>query len=161
MKKTFKVLAIILLLILTTACDLSVEEEFKEDNFKITLTDNFYKKDNLNSTYYYESSNLGVTATLDDFEGLSDTGLTENSSLEDYFKAVEESNNETYEMKKGSNGKYLYFDYTATSSGKEFYYITAIYKGKTGFWLVTYFCELKNKEKLTPTMLKYADSVEV
>lgn len=100
MKKIIKILAIFSLLIFTTACDLSVEEEFKEDNFKITLTDNFYKKDNLSSTYYYESPNVGVTATLDDFEGLSDTGLTENSSLEDYFKAVEESNNETYEMKK-------------------------------------------------------------
>lgn len=161
MKKIFKVLAILSLLIFTSACDLSVEEEFKEDNFKITLTDNFYKKDNLNFTYYYESSNVGVTATLESFEELSGIGLTKNSSLEDYFKAVEESNNKTYEMKKSSNGKYLYFDYSATLSGKEFYYITAIYKGKTGFWLVTYFCESKNKEKLTPTMLKYADSVEV
>lgn len=161
MKKIFKVLAILSLLIFTSACDLSVEEEFKEDNFKITLTDNFYKKDNLNFTYYYESSNVGVTATLESFEELSGIGLTKNSSLEDYFKAVEESNNKTYEMKKSSNGKYLYFDYSATLSGKEFYYITAIYKGKTGFWLVTYFCESKNKEKLTPTMLKYAYSVEV
>ncbi len=161
MKKFLKLVTILTLLIFTTACDLSVEEEFKEDNFKITLTDNFYKQDNLNSTYYYESSNVGVTATLEEFSELTDTGLTKESTLEDYIKAVEYANNETYEIKKGNNEKYLYFDYTATANGKEYYYITTAYKGKTGFWLVTFFCESKNKETLTPKILKYADSVEV
>ena len=47
MKKVFKILAILSLLVFITACDLSTEETFTEDNFKITLTDDFYKKDNL------------------------------------------------------------------------------------------------------------------
>ena len=116
MKKFLKLVTILTLLIFTTACDLSVEEEFKEDNFKITLTDNFYKQDNLNSTYYYESSNVGVTATLEEFSELTDTGLTKESTLEDYIKAVEYANNETYEIKKGNNEKYLYFDIFALLS---------------------------------------------
>ena len=161
MKKILKLLTILTLVIFTTACDLSVEEEFKEDNFKITLTDDFYKQDNLNSTYYYESSNVGVTATLEEFSELTEVGLTKDSSLEDYTKVIEYANNETYEIKKSNNGKYLYFDYTAKANGKEYYYISTTYKGNTGFWLVTFFCELKNKETLTPKILKYADSIEV
>ena len=70
MKKVFKILAILSLLVFITACDLSTEETFTEDNFKITLTDDFYKKDNLSSTYYYESTDVGVVVTFEDLESL-------------------------------------------------------------------------------------------
>lgn len=161
MKKTFKILAIFSLLIFTTACDLSTEEVFTEDNFKITLTDNFYKKDNLSSTYYYESTDVGVAATFEDFESLEEVNINSSSSLEDYLKVVEYANDEKYDSKKSENGKYYYFDYSASVKGKEFYYISAVYKGKTGFWLVTSYCESKNKDELKPVLLKYLGTVEV
>ncbi len=161
MKKIFKILVILSLLIFTTACNLSTEETFIEDNFKITLTDNFYKKDNLNSTYYYESTDVGVLATFEDFESLEIVNINSNSSLEEYLKVVEYANGGNYDSKKSKNGKYYYFDYTAAVSGKEFYYISAVYKCKTGFWLVTSFCENKNKDELKPVLLKYLNTVEV
>ena len=161
MKKAFKILIILSLLVFTAACDLSTEETFTEDNFKITLTDDFYKKDNLSSTYYYESTDVGVTAIFEDFESLEEVNINSDSSLEDYLKVVEYANDEEYDSKKSENGKYYYFDYTASVSGKEFYYISAVYKGKTGFWLVTSFCEDKNKDELKPVLLKYLNTVEV
>ena len=161
MKKVFKILAILSLLVFITACDLSTEETFTEDNFKITLTDDFYKKDNLSSTYYYESTDVGIVVTFEDFESLEEANINSDSHLEDYLEMIEYANGEKYDSKKSENGKYYYFDYTASVSGKEFYYISAIYKGKTGFWLVTSYCENKNKDELRPVLLKYLNTVEV
>ena len=151
MKKVFKILAILSLLVFITACDLSTEETFTEDNFKITLS----------STYYYESTDVGIVVTFEDFESLEEVNINSDSSLEDYLKVVEYANDEKYDSKKSENGKYYYFDYTASVSGKEFYYISAVYKGKTGFWLVTSYCENKNKDELKPVLLKYLNTVEV
>lgn len=117
MKK--KVLYLLLLIIVAvTGCALLEPEEktFKDKVMSITLTDEFTEKDLVSATVYFESMDAIVTGLKEEFSTLEAAGLTKDSTVEDYAKAVTTNNQKDSEIK--TEDGLTYFTYTSDVNGK-------------------------------------------
>ena len=65
----------------------------------ITLTDEFTEKDLVSATVYFESMDAIVTGLKEEFSTLEAAGLTKDSTVEDYAKAVTTNNQKDSEIK--------------------------------------------------------------
>lgn len=159
-KKLFKLLTISFLVLLLFGCGLSKnnKKDFIEEDFRITLTEKFEKKDLANFTYYYQSDTALVTALKETFESVSSVGLTNDSSALDYLTKVATLNSKNSEIK--ARGNYNYFEYESTISGETFYYLCVGYKSDDAFWLLNFGCQSSNKDILLEQFFEWADSVK-
>ena len=158
MKKKILLISLILMSILIVGCA-KKEKEFKKSDFKITLTED-YKEDSVKeATYYFASSNTGVTVLKETFELLSIIDITSESSLEDYGKAVLKANNRNNELIKEND--FIYFTYDNSINSNKFYYVSVMKKGKDAFWLINFFCLYEDKDKYEQEFLRFARTIEV
>lgn len=158
MKK--KVLYLLILLILgVTGCALLEPEEktFKDNGMSITLTDEFTEKDLVSTTVYFESMDAIVTGLKEEFSTLEAAGLTKDSTVEDYAKAVTTNNQKDSEIK--TEDGLTYFTYTSDVNGKTYFYIATVYKSNDAFWLFNFACDSSDQEKFESTFKTWAKSV--
>ena len=135
--------------------ELSNAKEFKEEGFSITLTEDFYKKDIVNATYYYESLDSIAMALKEEFSNLEAVGITEDSSIEDYTKLVLANNKMTEDKIKYSDDKdYIYFEYEKEVSGSNMYYLGVVKKSNID-------CKAEQKADLQDNLHEYANSIKV
>ena len=158
MKKSIKIISIILVTFLIFGCGKSTKV-FKEDDFKITLTSEFNKSELEGFTYYYESINALVTVLKEEKSSLEPFGINDSSSAEDYVKLVISANDKDSEYELRND--YAYFEYEATVDEEDFYYLTATYKSDDAFWILNFISTKEDKDKFKNEFLKWADSVEV
>lgn len=81
---------------------------FQEKDFSIQLTDEFKKKDLKGATYYYESDTAIVMIIRESEDGLEGIGVSSQSSLEEYMKAVVLNNELSKQTKIFKRGSYRY-----------------------------------------------------
>lgn len=138
------------------------KKAFKEKDFSIQLTEDFKKKDLKGATYYYESDTAIVMVIRESESGLAGIGITEQSSLDDYVKAVVKNNNlpEKTKLQEKSNYRYINYETGDQKSGK-YSFIAATYKKDNQFWLVNFACRQSDDNKLVKEFLKWADSVKL
>lgn len=170
MKKTIKIFAgivvgviaaIFVIAIINDLFNNNIEEKtYSSNGFTITMDGSFYEKDLATSTFYYESFEAGVMGTKEYFKDLKDLGITENSSLKDYGDIISFVNEEEYDY-IDLNDKIKYFTYEDSINDKDYFYVSAITKGSDAFWLITLFCEEKNKDQYLPKFEKWLNTVEV
>lgn len=151
--------------ILLVGCEdveVSNSKEFKEEDFSITLTEDFYKKDIVSATYYYESLDSIAMALKEEFSNLESVGITEDSTLEDYTKLVLINNKMTEDKLKYSDDKsYVYFEYEKEVSGSDMYYLAVVKKGTDAFWLMNFACKAEQKADLQDNFFDYASSIKI
>ena len=159
MKK--KVLYLLILLIIgVTGCSLLEPEEknFKNNGVSITLTDDFTEKDLVSTTVYFESMDAIVTGLKEEFNTLEAAGLTKDSTIEDYAKAVTTNNQKDSEIK--TEDGLTYFTYTSDVNGKTYFYMATMYKSSDAFWLFNFACDSSDQEKFEGTFKTWAKSVK-
>lgn len=163
MKKLITILLCICTIFLVGGCNSeeSKMQKYSDSGFTITLPKGFYKKELASVTVYYESEYAILTALKESYTNLEPLGINNDSSLEDYAKAVLSNNQQDSELKKSDDGNFVYFTYEKEVSDKDFYYMAAIFKAEDAFWLVNFACEEDNKDTYSKEFIKWAESIEV
>lgn len=159
MKK--KVLYLLLLIVVAvTGCALLEPEKktFTDKGMSITLTDDFTEKDLVSTTVYFESMDAVVTGLKEEFSTLEEAGLTKDSTVEDYAKAVAYNNKKEDEIK--TEDGLTYFTYTSDVNGKTYFYIASMYKSNDAFWLFNFACDSSDQEQFENTFKTWAKSVK-
>ena len=158
MKKTISILLIALSIICLVSCGLFApkEKSFEKSGLTITLTENFYEKDQVSYTATYDSSKVAVFTLKEEF---SLSSSFSNLSLDEYAKMVIKNNSLTVEAKTKDN--LTYFDFEKEINGKNLTYYAFVYKGSDAFWLVQMACESDNVPDCEADIFKYAKSVVV
>lgn len=133
------------------------QKDYSSHGFNIKMDEGMTEKDLANATATFVGTKTVVTALKEEFELLSAINLDENSSVEEYAKAVITNNKANYELKE-KDGIH-YFEYEKTNNGKNYYYMAVMYKSDDAFWLVNFACETSNKSTYQDTFLEWAKTV--
>lgn len=163
MKKIKYLLTITVLsfmLVVLSGCSIMFikDKTFTNEGLSITLTNQFYEKDHISFTSYYESDRMLVVVIKEKFSSLSMVGITKNSTVEDYLKIVISANKHNTSLIEDSDVPY--FTYERSESGKDFKYFATAVKGSDSFYLVQ-FCVISDTyDKLKDDIVKYASSME-
>ena len=159
MKKqlSFVALLVIICTLFSTLIGCSSPTEPKEKSFSkagltITLTDEFYEQDIITQTANYVSEDVIVTTLKEDGSKMADYTVTEYAKL---VCTVNDLDPDDVVTKSG----YAEFTYEREANGKDIYFYARCFKNGTDFWLVQFACEIKNKDKCTPSFEKWASSV--
>lgn len=155
LKKVIKYMFIIIICLSLISCKKDDYKEFKGEDFSIKLPKDFRNIPSDSFTYYYKSGSTVITIIKEDFESLSKYKLDSNSTTEEYLKVVSSLNNKNYEITNKENYSYLVYD------TDEFYHMTSSFKSSDSFWLVNYFCLVKDKDKYKDEFIKWNDSIEI
>ncbi len=126
---------------------------FEKAGMKITLTTDFYEKELLSQTAYYESTNAIVTAVKEEL-----SFFPSHFTVALYAQAVVANNQ--INVSVNLLGDMAYFTYEKTVSGHDFFYYATCHKSSDAFWLIQFACELDDKEDLMPTFEEYVASIE-
>lgn len=136
------------------------EKTFQEQEYSIQLTEDFEKKDLKGATYYYESNTAIVMVVSENGKELSNIGVTKDSSLDDYMKAVVKNNKLPEKTKIHKQGEYRYITYeSGDKKSGEFYFVAATYKKENQFWLINFACRQTDDLKFKKQFINWADSV--
>lgn len=155
LKKVIKYMFIIIICLSLISCKKDDYKEFKGEDFLIKLPKEFRSIPSDSFTYYYKNGSNVVTILKEDFESLKKYKLDSNSTNEDYLKVVSSLSNKNYEIINKENYSYLVYD------TDEFYHMTSSFKSSDSFWLVNYFCLVKDKDKYKDEFIKWNDSIEI
>lgn len=159
MKKKLIAFVVSLTALVVCVCGLSAcasEKTFEKAGMKITLTSDFYEKELVSQTAYYESPSVIVTALKEEFTLMS--GLS-GYSLSRYTDMVLTNNGVSAGKHEREGKDYMYFTYEKTVSGKDFYYLATTHKSDDAFWLIQFACAASAKDSKTPTFLGWADTI--
>ncbi len=153
LKKVIKYMFIIIICLSLVSCKKDDYKEFKGEDFSIKLPKDFRNIPSDNFTYYYKSGSIVITVLKEDFKSLNKYKLDSNSTTEEYLKVVSSLNNKNYEIINKENYSYLVYD------TDEFYHMTSSFKSNDSFWLVNYFCLIKDKDKYENEFIKWNDNI--
>ena len=158
MKKKVFLLFLVILSLFIVGCT-KKEKTFDKGAFKIVLTDDFEEDYYKQVNYIFMSNDSTITALKENYEILKTVNINEESSLEDYAKAVLKANNK--EAIIIAEEGFSYFTYDTMVNSTKFYYLSVVKKGKDGFWLINFMCLYEDKDKLKDDYLKFARSIEI
>lgn len=156
--KAIKYFSALLVVILLFGC--TSGSVFDKGDFKITLPDGFKEYNIDGYTYYFEMEEVvAITALKETRDELKDLGLDQNSTVRDYMSLVLSTNGKdsSYIVEKN----FVYYTYSETIEGDEFYYNTYAFASKDAFWLVNMMCYKKDQSKYEKEFFKWAESIEV
>lgn len=159
MKKNIKLLVLVLLVVVIAGCSLLKDKTktYTQNGISVTMNDGFTLKELDNVTVYLEGEDAIFTALKENFTTLEPLGITSESNLQNYAKAVIEANSLTSSIKEKDG--VTYFTYTKEVNNNNFYYLATVYKSKDAFWLINFACEAKNKDTFEPRFIEWAKTV--
>ncbi|MBQ6852144.1 MAG: hypothetical protein IJO04_03855 [Oscillospiraceae bacterium] len=125
---------------------------FSKEDFSITLTDDFAQTQQEGFFAFYESKSAAVFALREDAE------IFGNITLDEYGDLVLKANNRAdAKMNKGDG--FLWFEYTATADGQEYYYMAVCCQSENAFWVVNFATPASNREKYATIFMQWAESI--
>lgn len=158
-KKRIGIIVLMVFCVMLGGCfNASVKQkDYSSHGFNIKMDDGMTEKDLATTTASFMSDNAIVTALKEEFDILEAVDIDENSSIEDYAKAVIKNNKADYELKEkdGIN----YFEYEKAVNGKDYYYLAVVYKSDDAFWLVNFACDKSNKDEYQGKFFDWAKTV--
>ncbi len=153
MKKFIKHLFIICLFFNIIGC--VKEVTYDEDDFKITLSEEYKKRTGEMFNYYYQDNTNIITVLKEEISTLENININDNSSTEDYLKVAAEINNK--EGKIISESNYSYMEYESN----DYYHLAVVFKSKDSFWTINFLCLKKDKDANRNKFFKYMKTIEV
>ena len=157
MKKFSRIVALVLVALMLTACGASTKEY---TNGELTMTVPSYMMDASSDstfsdyTFALDSAKIAVFGLQ---ESYAEYPILEEYDLESYTELVLEANGLDALAKERSNANYRYFDFTADTGDGVYRYLVGCYETDEGFWTVQV-CSLVTDFELE-TFLGYLDSV--
>jgi len=157
MKKTIRIIALLLTLVLLTGCGASTKT-YTHGDLSMTVPSNMKdvsgKSDFSTFTFALDSSKIAIFGLNETF---ADYPILENYNTEEYAELVIMSYglNSTVVQR----GNYHYLVYTADTEMGEFTYMAGIFRNAKGFWMVQICTPTGNYNE--QTFLTYMDTVSV
>ena len=132
-------------------------KDFSSNGMTITLTDEFVKTDVKNYIAAYDSKNVAVLVSKEEFT-LAD-GF-EDQTLEQYGNLVLQSNNLSSSEIKNIEGL-IGFEYESTNpnTGNTYKYLSFLYKSNDAFWMMQFATLKENVDDFRSEIIKWAKTV--
>ena len=131
------------------------QKTYSNYGMSVTMDKGFVEKDVFGYTYYLQSTDSMMAAVKEEFDG---TILTSDTTLEEYTRLVLKANNYYY-TQSTRDGKYNYFTFSKTVSGKRYFYVATTHKADDAFWLIQFGCSENDKDEFEEKFFKWADTV--
>ncbi len=157
-KRSIGIAILMICCVLLGGCFGATEKEYASNGFKIKVDEELFEKDLATATAYFTGEKTLVMAIKEEFTLLEAVDIKESSTLKDYAEVVIANNKADYEIKEKDG--LTYFEYEKEVNGKNYYYLSTVYKSHDAFWLVNFACEKKNKEAYQEKFLTWAKTVE-
>ena len=123
----------------------------------IELTNDFYEKQHISYTTYYESKDELVVCLREPFTLIPDSKYW---SRTEYANACIRANSLTgITPTMSENDKYAYFKFDRSLNGQNYTYLAACFKAEEAFWLIQFATYAHEYSKHENDFFKYADSV--
>ena len=165
MKKYLSLLFILITVFVLTACSKentdTNSKEFKENDFEITLTNDFIKIEVPNVKYYFENKekDIVVFVTSESKQLFQNAGVVFPDDAKGYADFIIKTNKlESEVTKKGDNA---HFTYKSTANGKEYYFYAISLKKDDNCWLVRFRCESTKINDYIADFDKWASTIIV
>ena len=163
MKRYLSILLIIVSVFMLTACSTNNDgKKFSEDDFEITLNDNFQKKDIVGVTYYYQNDNMNAAVVVkkESKDAFENAGIIFPDDVKSYAEFIVKNNFLT-DSKVTMDGKVAKFDYHKTVNGTKYYYYAVAQRNNDDYWLVTFYCLSEKANEYKTQFDKWADTIVV
>lgn len=156
-----KIIAVVMMSLIMVAfvgCEPAPKPKtFSNAGMSITLTSEYTEKEMVQFTSCYMTSSVVVSALKEEFSLLP--GFS-NYTLRQYASMIISNNGLSGVTSKTSeSGKYVYFKFEKTVSGKDYSYFVTCFKSDDAFWAIQFYCESKNYDKYINSFVGFADSV--
>lgn len=157
-KKIVFLLCVFMSFVLVGCGSENKEQTYKSNGVQVTMNEGFTEKSLASTTVNLESDEALFSALKETFDSLSAVGIDQNSTVEDYAKAVLANNQVDYEIQ--TKDDLTYFTYENEANGKTFFYLSSLYKADDAFWLINFACDKNNRDKYEILFLKWASTVK-
>ncbi|MBE6733898.1 MAG: hypothetical protein E7563_00965 [Ruminococcaceae bacterium] len=133
-------------------------ETFTKENMSITLTDDFREVQAEGYLAAYDSENVAVLVTKEDFSLLEGFG---DYTVEEYAGIVVEVNElKDTQVKKFGDLTYFNYDYYNPDTKTTYEYFSYAYKSQDAFWLIQFATPEEYVSEAEPLIMDWAKSVE-
>ncbi len=157
MKRIVALLFLTVLLFSVCACGKSNAKTFTQDEFSITLSEDYGMVPHVSYFVSYETADKKAVLVTKDRKFIVEdiAGKTDISHME-YANLVIETN------RKGENPKeqdgITYYTYTDNAG---YIYLATVHESNEAFWLVQFVCEAQEYDDMKDTFFTYAKSVSI
>jgi len=127
---------------------------FTKGEFQITLTDAFEPSEEAGFFASYQSKNAVVLAVREAKTFFGDITLREYGDL--VLKA-----NGKVGTKMNQDEKFIWFEYTDSPEGQEFYYLAVCCRSEDAFWVINFATPVSKKDQYKETFLDWARSIKI
>lgn len=165
MKKTILMILLTLCLLLC-GCQTQDEEpaapvlqDFSAAGMNLTLTEDFAEKQHAAYTAYYESADLLVLGTKEEYTLFENTDFSAQTSPERYAALVWSANQMEGEVPLEEADGLLWFEYDSHVNGSDYRYRAYVFKADDGFWLIQFAARTDSFDGLSDAIGEYAASV--
>ena len=160
MKRTVALLLLTVLLFSVCACGKSNTKTLTQDEFSITLSDDYGMVPHISYFVSYETADKkAVLVTRNKKDIVEEVAGKPDISLLEYANLVIQTN------RKGEDPKtkdgVTYYTYTSHTDGVDYTYLATVHKSENAFWLVQFVCETKEYNDMEDTFFGYAKSVSI
>lgn len=157
MKKVITILAVLLLVTASLTGCFSGTKEYTCQDLTMTVPSNMRDVTGGEAwssyTFTLDSKDVAIFALKEPY-----TDFEADITLEEYADLVIQANDlDTMDIQR-STGDYRYFEYTANLEDGDYRYLTAVYRGKDGFWFVQIAAPILKYDQTT--FFGYLDSVK-
>ena len=157
MKRIVALVLVTLLLISVCACEDSGAKTFTQDEFSITLSEDYGMVPHVSYFVSYETADKkAVLVTKDRKFIVEDIAGKTNLSLLEYANLVIETNRKGNDPNETDG--VIWYTYTDNAG---FTYLATVHKSQEAFWLVQFVCETTEFDDLKDTFFTYAKSVSI
>lgn len=164
MKRYLSILLIVITVFMLTACgsdEIKNAKTFTEEDFEITLTSSFVKKELSGIKYYYEDTTNGILAIIN----VESKQLFENAGIDfpndpvSYAEFVVKANGLGVEVTK--EGNYAQFTYNRSVGGTEYSFYAVTFRTGDNCWLVQFRCNANKLNEYKSQFASFAKTVKV
>lgn len=158
MKRTVALLLLAITLFSVCSCRDSNDKTFTQDEFSITLSEDYGLVPRVSYFVSYETADKrAVLVTRNKKETVEEVAGKTDLSIMEYATLVITIN------QKGENPHtkdgLTYYTYTSLTDGIHYTYLVTVHKSSDAFWLVQFVCETKEYNDMKDTFFRYAKSV--
>ena len=134
---------------------------FTENDFEITLTNDFVKKELSGIKYYYEDNTNGILAIInvESKQLFENAGINFPDDAYSYAEFVVKANSLGVDVKK--NGNYAQFTYNRSVSGTEYSFYAVTFRTGDNCWLVQFRCNATKLSEYESQFKAWAETVKV
>lgn len=134
-------------------------QAFQTPGMTITLTEDFAQKDHASYAAYWDSPELVVLVSLEEYPLFENTDFSSATSTEEYAGLLWNANQYTGNVPLVTENGLQYFDLERESNGNLFRYRIYVFKSAEGFWMVQFAAPTEQFASLEEQIRGYAASI--